>query len=242
MDQTLSILDTNSLDTLEGAERFALTRPKSELRDFTDGIRQAMVNDARSLRGASSNKTLDEANYLPGSSIRGDSGCFSPTCRLPKIQALARYIALYCDRAVIPIRLQPVGMDMDHAGETLDRIRLMGGILGIMELRPLIESGLAVLIPEELRLCEEHWNKFVPERKKIINTARRLADTNARRFSVTYHPAREFLGHPTLEYKGPEDFLEHGQLNQVLDSVPDWIQLGSRRMWSVRENWCPVSF
>jgi hypothetical protein len=221
MSQVLSIFDTNDLTTAKGAQEFTLNRDIKEITSFVDGVRRAVLDDAHS--GARKGAGIDNANYLPSSSLRGDGGCIHWNCRLPKIRAMARYIALYCDQAIIPVTLPPVSEKADRTGELFDRFRLLTVILGIMELRPLLEADLAVLVPEELHLCKEHWDEAVPGHKRIVRAAQRLASDNIGRFSVTYHPPRGPLGQPFLNYRGPEEYLEHGEIGTVLDSVPKWI-------------------
>jgi hypothetical protein len=173
VDRTLSILDANDLITAEKAQRFAMNRELRDLGSFTEGMRQAMIDDAR-LRGPVK-VTLDQANYLPSSSLRGDSGCVNWRCRLPKIKRLARYIALYCDTAVIPVRFPSVAEQGDHSTEALARLHILSVVLGLMELRPILESGMAVLVPEEIHLCREHWHEAVPRYDEIMAAARSLA-------------------------------------------------------------------
>jgi hypothetical protein len=95
-----------------------------------------------------------------------------------------------------------------------------------MELRPLLEAGLAVLVPDELHFCRQHWSEAVPEYQGILGAARNLARANARRFSISYYPPRSPMGSPSLHYEGPEEYLEHGQIRRVLDSIPKWLPKG----------------
>ena len=95
-----------------------MNRELKELESFTEGMRQAMTDDARLRKPIK--VTLDQANYPPSSSLRGDSGCVNWKCRLPKIRRLARYVALYCDTAVIPVRFPSVEEKCDHSAEVLD--------------------------------------------------------------------------------------------------------------------------
>ena len=220
MDRTLSILDANDLITVEKVQHFAMNRELKELESFTEGMRQAMTDDARLRKPIK--VTLDQANYLPSSSLRGDSGCVNWKCRLPKIRRLARYVALYCDTAVIPVRFPSVEEKCDHSAEVLNRLHILSVVLGLMELRPVLESGMAVLVPEDIHLCREHWHEAVPQYDDIMAAARSLANKNAKKFSVTYYP--QTLNKPAnFEYTGPEEYLEHGTIRTLLDTVPEWL-------------------
>jgi hypothetical protein len=216
----LDILDVNDLTSTQGAQQFAVNKDLKELRSFIEGFRHAMLEDPRS---AAELVTIDQANYLPSSSLRGDSGCAAPPCRLSKVRAMARYVALYCDKAIVPVRFPLFSRKTSHSAEILSRYGLLGTILGIMEMRPLIEAGLITLVPEDLRLCVNHWKEGVPERDRILAAARTLADQNAKRFTLTYYPPEEPRRLPSIHYKGPEEFLEHGEIRHVLDSAPDWL-------------------
>jgi hypothetical protein len=79
------------------------------------------------------------------------------------------------------------------------------------------------LVPKELHLCKQHWRESVPDYEGIVRTARRLCAKNADLFSAIYHPPREPLGRPSFEFNGPEDYIEHGSINVILDSVPKWL-------------------
>lgn len=222
MTNTLSILDANDLVTTEKAEKFAFGRDLKELESFTVGIRRAMIDDGRLTKPKRPN--IDEASYLPSASLRGDGGCIHWNCRLPKIRILSRYIALYCDKAIVPVTIRPLEEKLSHESETFARFSLLSRILGIMELRPLIEVGLVTLIPGEVYLCAEHWDEGVPEHKRIMRVAQRLANSNLSQFSVTYRPPARPFDPAYLDFRGPEEYLEHGQLGTVLHGVPGWLK------------------
>lgn len=219
---TLSIFDANDLVTADKAQKFALGRGLSDLESFALGIRRAMLDDGKRARPKRPN--IDEATYIPSASLRGDAGCLHWNCRLPKIRALSRYVALYCDKAIVPITIRPFEEKPSHENELFARFNLLSKILGIMELRPLLEAGLVQLVPGELQLCREHWDESVPERRRIMRVAQRLAASNLERFSVTYRPPTRPFDSPYLDFRGPEEYLEHGQLGTVLDSVPRWLK------------------
>jgi hypothetical protein len=223
---TLSIFDANDLVTTDKAQKFAISRDVKDLESFIVGLRRAMLDDGESAKPKRPN--IDHAVYLPSASLRGDSGCLHWNCRLPKIRALSRYVALYCDKAIVPVTIRRFGEKLSHEDELFERFRLLAKILGIMELRPLLEAGLVTLIPGELHLCREHWDEGIPEHKQIMRVAQGLASSNAGKFSVTYNPPTRRNGHSYLNFTGPEEYLEHGQLGTVLGRVPRWVK-GARR-------------
>jgi hypothetical protein len=223
MSEILSILDANDLTDAGKAKLFAFKRDLGELKTFVSGLRQAMLSDSRVLVSEDKPSGLDCANYLPSSSMRGESGCRHWECRIPKIRTLARYVALYCDRAVIPVKLAAPGAGRGQFSEALERMEVAGIVGGIIELRPLIEAELATLVPEELHFCKEHWDQEVPDYKRIVAAAKKLAKKNSDRFTVRYRPPERMHDSASLVFRGPEDYLEHGKIITVLDSIPRWI-------------------
>jgi hypothetical protein len=220
VNRTLSILDANNLTTPESAERFAFTKGTGEIRAFTEGIRQAVLEDTR--RGPERPPTIDDANFLPSCSLRGDGGCDHWTCRAPKIQGMARYVALYCDKAIVPMRLRWTLEGEVLRADTFERGSICSAIMELIELRPLIEAKLALVVPSEIQLCKQHWDEGIPGYERVLKAAHSLARRNARFFSVTYEPPRGPLGTPAIRFKGPEDYLEHGSIIAKLNSVPKW--------------------
>lgn len=81
-----------------------------------------------------------------------------------------------------------------------------------------------MLVPEELHFCKKHWDEAVPQRKDIVEVAEALARANAHRFRFTYEGrqvGRRLV--PSFIVKGPEDYIEHGSIMRLLNSVPAWI-------------------
>jgi hypothetical protein len=222
MQELLSIFDANDLLTAEGVARFFRGRSFDEVSTLVRGLRKAMNSQPRlAIPGHPS--PLDEANFLPSASLRGSSGCADWECRLGKIDVLARYAALYCDKAIVPIKLRlPDAKSHSPAGPLSPYYHLEGSLLSVIRLRPLIEADLVLLVPEDLHFCEKHWDQAVPEHKEISRAARRLANRNLRNFCVTYEH-RSALGRPFLSFQGPDRFLEHGSIIRTLNNVPSWI-------------------
>jgi hypothetical protein len=222
MQEFLSIFDANDLLTTEGVARFFRERTVNEVSTLVQGLRNAMNSEPR-LAVPRDATPLDEANFLPSASLRGSSGCADWECRLGKVDVLARYAALYSDKAIVPIKLRlPDVKGGRPAGPFSPYYDLEGSLLSVIRLRPLIEAGLVVLVPEELHFCERHWDEAVPEHREIRRAARRLANKSLCDFSVTYEHSPA-LGLPLLRFEGPDRFLEHGSIIRTLSSVPSWV-------------------
>jgi len=217
------MFDENNLTSWDGVQTFIRTRGVTELRSFAGAVRQAIADGAHS-RVDRARPSLDDANFLPSSSLRGASGCSHWDCRLPKIRTLVRYAALYSDNALVPVEVRFQEKHTDHSAEILDRLSLASDILGIMEMRPLIEAGIITMVPKQLRFCKEHWNEAVPEHRKIIRTAKQMANRNASHFSVTYTAPDSPLGPAGIDTVGPEKYLDHGSIHTVLESPPPWLR------------------
>lgn len=103
----------------------------------------------------------------------------------------------------------------------------------LSKLRPLLDSGLAALVPDALHFCRKHLEEAVPQHPEILSAAESLLAKHLRRFSVTYvHPGARGLP-ATLEIKGPSDYLEHGSILRILQGVPGWAPRQTGRVGRV---------
>ncbi len=231
MSKAIAILNEHRLSDIKSVENFIHTKSTADIISFVEGLRGAVNEEARAKFPTRGGSSLDEATYLPSSSLRGGSGCVHWNCRIPKIQILARYIALYCDKAIVPLSLDLEGENQQS--QLLDRIKLGGSLCALLELKPLIDDGLVMVVPEELHFCKTHWKEEVPGFERILKTADRLAALKANEFKVYISsPKAGVTFPPRLDYVGPEEYLDHGSGGMVLQSIPRWLARQSigRRM------------
>jgi hypothetical protein len=222
MNKAIAILDENSLRDVGSVEEFIHKRSAADILSFVEGLRQAVVEEAQANFPAQGSSSINQANYLPSSSFRGGSGCIHWNCRIPKIRSLARYAALYCDKTIVPLSLRCE--EEDQKSQWLDRIRLGGSLCALVELRPLIESGLVLAVPEELQFCKTHLKEAVPDFERILDTADRLASLRSNKFKVFLSTSKVGSAHVSrLDLIGPEEYLAHGSGGWVLDAVPKWL-------------------
>jgi len=82
---------------------------------------------------------MDPFAFFAGASVRGDSGCGAPLCRIQKIDFLGRYSALYANEVVVPLPLtHPEKVHaVAEAKESLVRTATT-----LLRLRPLITQGI----------------------------------------------------------------------------------------------------
>src|ERR1700730_664159 len=235
MNSVLSILDTNGLTDVDSVREFVHKRATSELISLTEGLREAMLQSSDPALRGMEKPSLDQANFLPSSSLRGASGCAAWQCRVQKIRILKRYIALYCDMGVVPVNLDWNYSANDGQPDIAAKHHLVGSILALVELRPLIESGLAVVVPEALRLCAKHWEEAVPGYAKIVGSAKKLCELKASKFTATYEPivaGNQRLG--IINFTGPDEYLDHGKISRLLHSFPPWVPIKRRlRRWKI---------
>jgi len=212
MDRVISILEERGLFSEDLVDHFVCS-PIAEIKKVREELQGAIEN--RRYEQPSDN-SLSASNFLASSSLRGESVCAERTCRLRKIALLARYSALYCDRVLLPIQLDPA-YEQDEYDARYDFAR---DVAGILMLRPLIEAGVVYLVPSLLRYCSHCLPKFVAERPEIEAIARRLAKVNADAFKLSYRGRR---GDHSFFLKGPDEYLEHGRRFQTRPRRPDWI-------------------
>lgn len=220
MSEVLEILQENGLISAERVKEILFRRPMREVLSLREGIRQTLRTGADRAREQQSRASIDTASFLASSSLRGDSGCSRWECHNRKVQALARYGALYCDTIVVPLRLDSFDWEPD---ESEQRYALARALLGVVELWPLIEAGMAVLIPDDLQLCEQHLRQAVPLRPRIQEVAKGLSRRASKQISVTYHPSKDGGAPFRLDFKGPTYYIEHGQISYLTDTMEAWL-------------------
>ncbi len=157
-------------------------------------------------------------NFLASAAMRGDYGCAAIDCHLEKVRVLARYAALYCDRVVFPVQLEP---SLHKPTDTDVRIVLARGIASVLELRQLVEAGIVLLVKADLNYCPTCAPKVIPNHAEIERAARELTNLRRQEFSITFEPDGEG-GYP-ITIAGPLAYLEHGSAFMRLRERPKWL-------------------
>lgn len=95
--------------------------------------------------------------------------------------------------------------------------------LTLLPLRPLIDHGFIVPVVMITHHCE-HIQPWVDEMIRLTHSvADNAARDFAKRFHLTYQlPEKSPSGRSTIYVRGPEDFLEHGEMVQLFDEGPRW--------------------
>lgn len=170
--------------------------------------------------GAGSSSDLDPFSFMASASIRADSGCLEPPCRMRKLDFLARFAALYANHVTLPLPLE----HPDNVS-SIDRSRdeLYRALTSLFAVRPLIESGIVRPVAMRTTHCE-HLKAFVDEMRTFVHS---VADWGAKRFLDDFEiafqlPERSPSGRSTAYIDGPEELLEHGNLVALFDEGPSW--------------------
>jgi hypothetical protein len=105
---------------------------------------------------------VDPFTFFAGASVRGDSGCGAPLCRIQKIDFLGRYGALYADEVAVPLPLT-------HPEK----------LCGVAEAKPSLARAATTLL--RLRLT----NQF-PDRRRTDTTPLSLFHEAKHRVGASY--------------------------------------------------------
>lgn len=215
MNAVLQILENRGLISAESVERFFDEREFRDVGDVQEELWAALAPEAADSKPSA----VDPFNFVASASMRGDSGCGNPECRLHKVTLLARYAALYTDKTIVPL---PLGTR--HQNEFDIRYLLMGTVLCIQRLRPLVEAGIVTFVRQELPYCDVHLHAALPELLGTTKIALHLYSKNKARFKITVEPPEDEKDTwPSFTIRGPSDFLEHGRILTSLYEVPNWL-------------------
>ena len=169
---------------------------------------------------ADSSPDLDPFSFMASASMRADSGCLEPICRIRKLDFLARFTAMYANHVTLPLPLA----HPDQAS-SIDRCRddLYRSLMSLFALRPLIENGIVRPVTMRTTHCE-HVKALVDEMKTFVHAA---AGWGAKQFlsdfEIAYQPPEKSpSGRSTAYIDGPEDLLDHGSLVALFDEGPSW--------------------
>ncbi len=188
---------------------------------------------------------LDPFTFLAGASLRGDTTCREPPCRVQKLDFLGRYAALYANEVTVPLPLShPDDLDSTEQAKTL----LSLSAITLLRLRPLIIHG--IIKPAVMRTT--HCIHTIKWATKLTTLVHEFVGEAAKRsmaaFNVVYQiPEKAPTGLSTAYLEGPRDFLEHGNIVMTFDEDSKWraktwkytddgkIELrGARKLWVIR--------
>lgn len=163
---------------------------------------------------------VDPFSYMASASMRADSGCLEPRCRLRKLDFLARFAAMYANHVIVPLPLEHPDKvrGMDNCREEMYQ-----AVTSLFALRPLIEVGIVKPVTMRTTHCE-HVRPFVQEMQVFVHE---IAELGAKEFEDAFRmeyqlPEKSPTGRSTVYIEGPEEFLEHGSLVVTFDASDSW--------------------
>jgi hypothetical protein len=201
----IDTLENHGLVSSEAVQRLILDLPFQQVVRIREEIEASVGGDSES--HADANGSLSSFNLLASASLRGDSGCGSPSCRVQKARALARYSALFCDRLLLPLNLGSHGA-VNQLGQ---RSKLIGALLSLTEMRPVIDAGIVVPVLAQTYFCPHCSPQIGLINDRLLEVKNELVREVFDQFSLTYDPMHQ--GEDLeLIIKGPERYLEHGEM------------------------------
>lgn len=165
-----------------------------------------------------SKEGIDQFRFLASASLRGD---ICPGCRSEKIESLGRFAALYSDETIVPLPLSRPG---NYTSQEHVRADILKTVESLIRLRPLIRSGIAIpAVMSTVAYCE-HDAAATQELIQLASLyAGELADEHFHQFEMLYEPGSDNGISPKLYIRGPEDYIEHGQVVIWFSKPPQWI-------------------
>jgi hypothetical protein len=158
-------------------------------------------------------------SFVASANMRAAVGCQNPPCVRQKLEFLAHYASLYCDRVFLPLPLSAGSWSTRERREALEEsIRALG------ILRPAIEAGYIRPVPMSTTHCV-HMLPFVKKTSKMVYRAARDFQSEAmQEITATYQePGHSPGGLPSVYIDGPEELVEHGSLVALYKSPPFWV-------------------
>jgi hypothetical protein len=203
MNPTIELLEKYQIITPEAVNDYVYGLQTTQWNDFQDELKETFRLDSELI---DPEQDLGLFSFLASSSIRGESGCRTERCRLAKVNMIGRYAGLFCDRVVIPVHLHSADPD----GLTyFQRRGFAVSLISLLELRPLIEAKIIRLVPG-LDFCPQcHPERLQPD-QEILNASEKLMNRHYSKFFIT--KVRMKSGEDKLVLKGPEEFIEHGEI------------------------------
>lgn len=203
------MLERHGLFSVERLEAELGRRDCKQISDLLESIADLLPSEVAA--GAESSSDL---SFTAGSYVRGDGGCSHWECRQQKLEALARYTALYADRVTVPVR-----MPHHHGHDGCFRKDALCLISTLLTLRHVLDAGLVILIRPRVPMCFVH-NSAQEELLPILKCAKTMYKELLPKFSITFEGGCEHR--QTFRLSGPPEFIEHGSILWEGRKFPKW--------------------
>ena len=181
---------------------------------------EELYNELKSHQYDGMDEPKSPFSFVASASMRASVGCQSPPCVRQKLEFLAHYSTLYCDRVFLPLPL--TGSRSWTTGERKEALEESIRSLGI--LRPAIEAGYIRPVTMTTSHCV-HMSPVIRKTSRIVSLASRDFQRDASGdIRATYQiPECSPSGLPTVYLEGPEELIEHGCLVALYKSPPFWV-------------------
>lgn len=198
-----------------------VTMPSKQLRRIHEELFDFVLKAQNERVWGESSPAHDAFSFLASASLRGASGCGSIDCVGGKLQFVGRYAALYANELSLPLRIKHP-KPYQELGEV--QSWLIHDLFALLLLRPLVTGGVIVPVVMRTSHCV-HEMEFVKESRELVHDFSQFAAKQVlSEFQLSYQkPDNSPSGKPTLYLSGPEEYIEHGGLAQVLDEEPEWL-------------------
>lgn len=136
----IEVLERRGLVSAEAVERLTSSLPFKQITEIQNEL-QSSLRSQDDIEDGAQGESSNPFNFIASAAFRGDTGCSTWRCHCRKAQILARYAACFCDRVIVPLDLRA-----HHEGvsQSEQRYALGRGLLGVLEMRPVIDSGIAL--------------------------------------------------------------------------------------------------
>jgi hypothetical protein len=172
----------------------------------------AALEEAKGLwREETDHSSLESLNLLASSSIRGET---CEHCGPAKLQALARYAALYTDRVIVPYEFR-----IPQRDSLENRIWLSQRAANLVALRPVVEADVLRPVLPEFHYCQECGKKA---KGVLLNVQKAVQDLTKRSYRDFEFIYRTISNRSILEIRGPTDYFEHGTGVILFHKKPSW--------------------
>lgn len=228
MEHLLYLLDSAGLQTRKKVSTALYGWPTKRVYEIREQLSE--IISAEDNTGKGPKPGTDPFDFVASASMRGEDSCVLPECRAQKARTLARYGALYARRVLIPVRSGISPFPTENEDDL--RTGLAGTLMSILEYRPLIEAGIATLVPGVVPYCDRHLSLAVSTHPQIESITKALCSTESKKFSISFERSIEYCSEENIVHlRGPADYLPHGRSLLVLNERPDWLpkELNARR-------------
>lgn len=175
---------------------------------------------------------IDKFRFVANANLSAQlqGNCIEWHCRLRSIDKLSRFAVLYSDGVYIQDYYMPDLAEQFKEDELETRLRYAGNLKVLLYLRPLLESGIVVLIDHPSQhMCPDCMAKEFPYLNKQINSARNKFSSLATDYlgETTAYLDVEFLmqyGLPSIHFHGSPEIFHEGESVSVLSKIPTWMK------------------